>query len=115
MANEHQRADPKMSDSYGNTVLHALVVVADNSAENTEFITHMYDHILKTAAKLYPKLKLEDIANKAGLTPLKMAAKTGKSGVNTWFRVFDKMNPITIKILFSRNQTLINRFFLLLQ
>lgn len=81
MANEYQRADPKMSDSYGNTVLHALVVVADNSEENTEFITNMYDHVLKTAAQLNPKLKLEDIANNAGLTPLKMAAKTGKIGI----------------------------------
>lgn len=77
-----QRADPKQRDSYGNTVLHALVVVADNSEENTKFITSMYDHILVTAARLYPKLKLEDIQNRNGLTPLTMATKTGKSGVS---------------------------------
>uniref|UniRef100_H3CSY9 Transient receptor potential cation channel, subfamily V, member 1 n=1 Tax=Tetraodon nigroviridis TaxID=99883 RepID=H3CSY9_TETNG len=76
-----QRADPKQRDSYGNTVLHALVVVADNSEENTKFITSMYDHILVTAARLYPKLKLEDIQNRNGLTPLTMATKTGKSGL----------------------------------
>lgn len=82
MDNAHQRADPEQVDSYGNTVLHALVVVADNSEENTKFITSMYDHILVIAARLYPKLKLEDIQNKNGLTPLTMATRTGKSGVN---------------------------------
>ncbi|XP_059207223.1 transient receptor potential cation channel subfamily V member 1-like [Centropristis striata] len=78
MENEYQRADAKMTDSHGNTVLHALVVVADNSKDNTEFITNMYDRILKITARLHPKLKLEDIENNKGLTPLKMAAKTGK-------------------------------------
>lgn len=82
MKNEYQRADPKLIDSQGNTVLHALVVVADNSKENTEFVTNMYDCILKTTAQLHPKLKLDDIQNHKGLTPLKMAAKTGKIGVN---------------------------------
>ena len=82
MENKYQQADVKMADSHGNTVLHALVVVADNSDENTEFITSMYDHILKTAARLYQELKLEDIENHKGLTPLKMAAKTGKTGVS---------------------------------
>ncbi|XP_070773255.1 transient receptor potential cation channel subfamily V member 1 [Enoplosus armatus] len=81
MENECQRADTKLTDSLGNTVLHALVVVADNSKDNTEFITNMYDRILKTTAKLHPKLKLEDIENDKGLTPLKMAAKTGKIGL----------------------------------
>uniref|UniRef100_A0A3Q3NS10 Transient receptor potential cation channel, subfamily V, member 1 n=1 Tax=Labrus bergylta TaxID=56723 RepID=A0A3Q3NS10_9LABR len=41
----------------------------------------MYDFILKTAASLYPKLKLENIKNNKGLTPLKLAAKTGKIGI----------------------------------
>lgn len=83
MENEYQRADAKLADSQGNTVLHALVVVADNSKDNTEFITSMYDRILKTTARLYPNIKLEDIENCKGLTPLKMAAKTGKIGVST--------------------------------
>lgn len=83
MENEYQRADAKLKDFQGNTVLHALVVVADNSVDNTEFITNMYDRILMTTARLHPKLKLEDIENHQGLTPLKMAAKTGKIGVNT--------------------------------
>ncbi|XP_074467823.1 transient receptor potential cation channel subfamily V member 1 [Sebastes fasciatus] len=81
MQNEYHRADAKMTDSHGNTVLHALVVVADNSKDNTEFITSMYDRILKTTAQLHPKLKLEDIENHKGLTPFKMAAKTGKIGL----------------------------------
>lgn len=76
------QADPTEKDSHGNTVLHALVVAADNSKENTKFITSMYDHILVIAARLYPDQKLEDIQNKNGLTPLTMATKTGKSGVS---------------------------------
>lgn len=84
MDNVHQQAHPKEVDSRGNTVLHALVVVADNSEENTKFITSMYDHILVTAARLYPKLKLEAIQNMNGLTPLTMAARTGKIGVSRW-------------------------------
>ncbi|XP_062413990.1 transient receptor potential cation channel subfamily V member 1 [Pungitius pungitius] len=85
MENEYQRADATMTDSHGNTVLHALVTVAasskDKDKDNTEFITEMYDRILKTSAKLHPTLKLEDIENHKGLTPLKMAAKTGKIGL----------------------------------
>lgn len=83
MKREYQRANAELTDSHGNTVLHALVVVADNSTDNTEFVTKMYDRILKTNAELHPKSKLEDIENNNGLTPLKMAAKTGKIGVNT--------------------------------
>lgn len=82
MNNQHQRADASQVDSHGNTVLHALVIVADNSPENTEFITSMYDRVLVTAAQLTPKLRLEDVANKRGLTPFKMAAKLGKIQVS---------------------------------
>ncbi|XP_020505605.1 transient receptor potential cation channel subfamily V member 1 [Labrus bergylta] len=82
MLNEYKRVKPEVKDSHGNTVLHALVVVAaENYKENTEFIINMYDFILKTAASLYPKLKLENIKNNKGLTPLKLAAKTGKIGI----------------------------------
>ncbi|XP_029957439.1 transient receptor potential cation channel subfamily V member 1 [Salarias fasciatus] len=81
MVNEYQRADAKMADSQGNTVLHALVVIADNSRDNTAFVTSMYDRVLKIAAQQHPKLKLEDMENHSGLTPLKMAAKTGKIGI----------------------------------
>lgn len=81
MINEYQRANPKTVDSHGNTVLHALVTIADNSKANTDFITSMYDRILKTTASLHPKVKLEDTPNTNGLTPLKLAAKTGKLGL----------------------------------
>ncbi|KAF3841306.1 hypothetical protein F7725_007168 [Dissostichus mawsoni] len=81
MKSDYQRANAELTDSHGNTVLTALVVVADNSADNTEFVTKMYDRILKTNAELHPKSKLEDIENNNGLTPLKMAAKTGKIGI----------------------------------
>lgn len=72
-------------DSHGNIVLHTLVTIADNSPENTAFVTQMYDEILKRAGKLYPKVKLEKIENNQGLTPIKLAAKTGKIGVWLWF------------------------------
>ncbi|XP_056433659.1 transient receptor potential cation channel subfamily V member 1-like [Gadus chalcogrammus] len=66
-------------DSHGNTVLHALVMVADDdSHHNTRFITAMYDHILLATAKVNTDWRLESIQNKEGLTPLKLAAKTGK-------------------------------------
>ncbi|KAM4624541.1 transient receptor potential cation channel subfamily V member 1-like [Polymixia lowei] len=76
--NNYQSADASEQDSHGNTVLHTLVLLADNTNENTEFITTMYDHILTFTAKKRPDLKLEDIPNKDGMTPLKLAAKTGK-------------------------------------
>ncbi|XP_046876920.1 transient receptor potential cation channel subfamily V member 1 isoform X3 [Hypomesus transpacificus] len=81
MENEYQRAKVEERDSLGNTVLHALVVVDDKDQQNTEFIVTMYDHILTNTARLYPNLKLEDIENKHGLTPIKLAAKMGKIGV----------------------------------
>ncbi|KAL4593507.1 hypothetical protein GN956_G26580, partial [Arapaima gigas] len=80
MDNPYQKANVMETDSLGNTVLHALVLVADNSRENTDFINSMYDHILTRAARLYPETRLEDSENKEGLTPLKLAAKTGKIG-----------------------------------
>ncbi|XP_062392184.1 transient receptor potential cation channel subfamily V member 1-like [Sardina pilchardus] len=73
-----QNADVRETDSQGNIVLHALVMVADNSPENTDFIIKMYDHILTRAAQLHPKVKLEEIENEQGLTPIKLAAKKGK-------------------------------------
>ncbi|XP_062391813.1 transient receptor potential cation channel subfamily V member 1-like [Sardina pilchardus] len=76
--NQFQNADVRETDSQGNIVLHALVMVADNSPENTDFIIKMYDHILTRAAQLHPKVKLEEIENKQGLTPVKLAAKKGK-------------------------------------
>ncbi|CAB1316412.1 unnamed protein product [Coregonus sp. 'balchen'] len=81
LENAYQRVDVREKDSLGNMVLHALVVVADNTPENTDFITSMYDYILTTAARLHPKWRLEDIENNQGLTTIKLAAKTGKIGL----------------------------------
>uniref|UniRef100_A0A8K9UBH8 Transient receptor potential cation channel, subfamily V, member 1 n=1 Tax=Oncorhynchus mykiss TaxID=8022 RepID=A0A8K9UBH8_ONCMY len=81
LENDYHRVDVRESDSLGNMVLHALVVLADNTPENTDFITSMYDHILTTAARLHPKWRLEDIENNQGLTTIKLAAKTGKIGL----------------------------------
>uniref|UniRef100_A0A8C2MCH3 Transient receptor potential cation channel subfamily V member 1 n=1 Tax=Cricetulus griseus TaxID=10029 RepID=A0A8C2MCH3_CRIGR len=80
LQNSWQPADISARDSVGNTVLHALVEVADNTADNTKFVTNMYNEILILGAKLHPTLKLEELTNKKGLTPLALAASTGKIG-----------------------------------
>ncbi|KAB0400375.1 hypothetical protein E2I00_019190 [Balaenoptera physalus] len=79
--NSWQSADISARDSMGNTVLHALVEVADNTADNTKFVTSMYNEILILGARLHPALKLEELTNKKGLTPLALAARSGKIGV----------------------------------
>uniref|UniRef100_A0A670KLX9 Transient receptor potential cation channel subfamily V member 1 n=1 Tax=Podarcis muralis TaxID=64176 RepID=A0A670KLX9_PODMU len=76
--NPYHPANIATQDSIGNTVLHALVEIADNTEDNTKFVTKMYNDILILGARLNPTLKLEDIANRRGLTPLTLAAKTGK-------------------------------------
>ncbi|XP_041582004.1 transient receptor potential cation channel subfamily V member 1 isoform X3 [Vulpes lagopus] len=81
LQNSWQPADISARDSVGNTVLHALVEVADNTADNTKFVTSMYNEILILGAKLHPTLKLEGLTNKKGLTPLALAARSGKIGV----------------------------------
>ncbi|XP_047688894.1 transient receptor potential cation channel subfamily V member 1 isoform X4 [Prionailurus viverrinus] len=81
LQNSWQPADISARDSVGNTVLHALVEVADNTADNTKFVTSMYNEILILGAKLHPTLKLEELTNKKGLTPLALAARSGKIGV----------------------------------
>lgn len=79
--NGHKQADLRRQDSRGNTVLHALVAIADNTRENTKFVTKMYDLLLVKCAKLFPDTNLEALLNNDGLSPLMMAAKTGKIGV----------------------------------
>lgn len=82
MENPHRQADVADQDSRGNTVLHTLVVIADDTTDNTDMIARIYDQILiqhfKSAAKPVP---LEALENNQGLTPLKLAAKLGKIGV----------------------------------
>ncbi|XP_023586830.1 transient receptor potential cation channel subfamily V member 2 [Trichechus manatus latirostris] len=78
LENPHRPASLQATDSLGNTVLHALVMIADNSAENSALVTGMYDALLQAGARLCPSVQLEDIPNLQGLTPLKLAAKEGK-------------------------------------
>lgn len=85
LQNSWQQADISARDSVGNTVLHALVEVADNTVDNTKFVTSMYNEILILGAKLHPTLKLEELTNKKGLTPLALAASSGKIGVGRGF------------------------------
>lgn len=79
--NPHKKADLRRQDSRGNTVLHALVHIADNTRDNNRFVTKMYDLLLIKSAKLYPDCHLETITNNDGMSPLMMAAKLGKIGV----------------------------------
>uniref|UniRef100_A0A8C3IAK7 Transient receptor potential cation channel subfamily V member 4 n=1 Tax=Chrysemys picta bellii TaxID=8478 RepID=A0A8C3IAK7_CHRPI len=79
--NAHKQADLRRQDSRGNTVLHALVAIADNTRENTKFVTKMYDLLLIKCAKLFPDTNLEALFNNDGLSPLMMAAKIGKIGM----------------------------------
>ncbi|KAF5911932.1 hypothetical protein HPG69_015910 [Diceros bicornis minor] len=78
LENPHQPANLQAADSLGNTALHALVMIADNSEENSALVIHMYDGLLRAGARLCPAVQLEDIPNRQGLTPLKLAAKEGK-------------------------------------
>uniref|UniRef100_A0A4W6GAI5 Transient receptor potential cation channel, subfamily V, member 4 n=1 Tax=Lates calcarifer TaxID=8187 RepID=A0A4W6GAI5_LATCA len=78
--NPHKKADLRRQDSRGNTVLHALVHIADNTKDNTRFLTKMYDLLLIKSAKLYPECSLETVFNSDGMSPLMMAAKLGKIG-----------------------------------
>ncbi|XP_061624211.1 transient receptor potential cation channel subfamily V member 4 isoform X2 [Phyllopteryx taeniolatus] len=79
--NPHKKVDLRRQDSRGNTVLHALVHIADNTKDNTRFLTKMYDLLLIKSAKLYPDCSLESVLNNDGMSPLMMAAKLGKIGV----------------------------------
>ncbi|XP_048413021.2 transient receptor potential cation channel subfamily V member 1 [Stegostoma tigrinum] len=78
LENPYSPADISATDSMGNNVLHALVSISDNTKENTKFIIHMYDYLLRMGVKINPELNLENVKNKKGLTALKLAAKTGK-------------------------------------
>ncbi|MBN3316725.1 TRPV4 protein, partial [Atractosteus spatula] len=79
--NSQKKADLRRQDSRGNTVLHALVHIADNTRENTRFLTKMYDLLLIKSVKLYPDCNLETVLNNDSMSPLMMAAKLGKIGM----------------------------------
>ncbi|XP_075706992.1 transient receptor potential cation channel subfamily V member 3 [Rhinoderma darwinii] len=74
---ENHQTDVTIQDSLGNTVLHALVTVAENSEAQNAFIIRMYDTILRTCKNK----SLESIENKEGLTPMQLAARTGKTEI----------------------------------
>ncbi|XP_062072306.1 transient receptor potential cation channel subfamily V member 1 [Lepus europaeus] len=93
LQNSWQPADISARDSVGNTVLHALVEVADNTPDNTKFVTTMYNEILILGAKLHPTLKLEELINKKGLTPLALAAGSGKIGVLAYILQREILEP----------------------
>lgn len=78
LENPYHPANIAAQDSMGNTVLHALVEVADNTEDNTKFVTKMYNDILILGARRNPTLKLEEITNSRGLAPLTLAVETGK-------------------------------------
>ncbi|XP_013927309.1 PREDICTED: transient receptor potential cation channel subfamily V member 1-like [Thamnophis sirtalis] len=78
LENPYQPANIAEQDSMGNTVLHALVEIADDTDDNTKFVTKMYNDVLILGASINPTLRLEEVANRRGLTPLTLAAKTGK-------------------------------------
>ncbi|CAF1007928.1 unnamed protein product [Adineta ricciae] len=58
-------ADPNLQDSYGNTVLHMLVI-----RDNSDMFNHAIRHPVKKA--------LTDIRNNEGLTTLTLSAKIGR-------------------------------------
>ncbi|KAM4048343.1 transient receptor potential cation channel subfamily V member 3 [Anomaloglossus baeobatrachus] len=74
---ENSQTNVTIQDSLGNTVLHALVTVAENSEAQNAFIIRMYDTILRTCKNK----SLESIENNEGLTPMQLAAKTGKTEI----------------------------------
>lgn len=104
MENSYRRADLTDKDSQGNTVLHTLVVIAENTEESTEMISMIYDHILIHHSKLEKRrhVHLEEIENNKGLTPLKLAAKLGKKGLfkHMLHREFadEEMRPLCRKL-----------------
>lgn len=71
---DNTRTNISSQDSRGNNILHALVTVAEDLKTQNDFVIRMYDMILlKSKDKT-----LETTRNKEGLTPLQLAAKTGK-------------------------------------
>lgn len=76
-------------------MLHALVHIADNTRDNTRFLTKMYDLLLIKSAKLYPDCDLEKVFNCDGMSPLMMAAKLGKIGVRVIISLWGCM---TVKV-----------------
>uniref|UniRef100_A0A8C6YPT6 Transient receptor potential cation channel subfamily V member 3 n=1 Tax=Nothoprocta perdicaria TaxID=30464 RepID=A0A8C6YPT6_NOTPE len=71
---DNTRTNIASQDSRGNNILHALVTVAEDFKTQNDFVIRMYDMILLKSKNR----NLETAKNKEGLTPLQLAAKTGK-------------------------------------
>lgn len=71
---DNSKTDITSQDSRGNTILHALVTVAEDFKTQNDFVCKMYDTILLKSKNR----ALETMKNKDGLTPLQLAVKTGK-------------------------------------
>ncbi|KAM8797473.1 transient receptor potential cation channel subfamily V member 3 [Eudromia elegans] len=71
---DNTRTNIASQDSRGNNILHALVTVAEDFKTQNDFVIRMYDMILLKSKNR----NLETTKNKDGLTPLQLAAKTGK-------------------------------------
>uniref|UniRef100_A0A663MEF3 Transient receptor potential cation channel subfamily V member 3 n=1 Tax=Athene cunicularia TaxID=194338 RepID=A0A663MEF3_ATHCN len=71
---DNTRTNITSQDSRGNNILHALVTVAEDFKTQNDFVIRMYDMILLRSKDR----NLETTKNKEGLTPLQLAAKTGK-------------------------------------
>ncbi|XP_074046633.1 transient receptor potential cation channel subfamily V member 3 [Macrotis lagotis] len=74
---DNENTDIASQDSRGNNILHALVTVAEDCKTQNDFVKEMYDMILLRSKDP----ELETAQNKDGLTPLQLAAKTGKSEI----------------------------------
>ncbi|XP_053571780.1 transient receptor potential cation channel subfamily V member 1-like [Bombina bombina] len=82
ICNKFKCANIYNKDHLGNTVLHALILSANDSQEHCDDLMIIYNKILNESVKKMQKdstLKaLETIKNNEGLTPLQLAAKNGK-------------------------------------
>ncbi|XP_051847489.1 transient receptor potential cation channel subfamily V member 3-like [Antechinus flavipes] len=74
---DNEKTDIASQDSQGNNILHALVTVAEDCRTQNDFVKEMYDMILRRSEDP----ELETAQNNDGLTPLQLAAKTGKSEI----------------------------------
>ncbi|KAG9486078.1 transient receptor potential cation channel subfamily V member 3-like isoform X2 [Eleutherodactylus coqui] len=71
---ENSKTNVTIQDSFGNTVLHALITVSENGKPHNTFIINIYDKIIRNCKNKF----LERMTNNEGLTPMQLAAKTGK-------------------------------------
>lgn len=111
MANS--RTDITSQDSRGNNILHALVTVAEDFKTQNDFVIKMYDMILlKSKARM-----LETMKNKDGLTPLQLAAKTGKVEVSLGLHIklnMQRESRLSISVLVSVVYTLLITYYTLI-